>query len=116
MVPQSWIELYVPQLRHSVSWVRPLAWQDKHKYQECLLEVIQSFARLLDRLDSAFKQGFSFSIGGIFYPHSLLQQRNAECLAVGLVNLPTFHPGIGKARDHVNEVRIDNLFVLMSSN
>lgn len=75
---------------------------------------MQSFARLLHYLDLALtEEGFSFLLGGKFYPHSLLQQRNAECLAVGLVNLPASHPGMIMARDHANEVRsIDILFLM----
>lgn len=116
MIPRAWIELYVPQLRYSASWVRPLALEIKQKYRECLLRLTESFARLLSQLDSAFKQDFSFSVGGKFYSYTLLQQRNAEFLAVGLVNLPASHPGIGLAKDHANKVRFNNLLVLISLN
>lgn len=75
---------------------------------------MQSFARLLGRLDIALKQDFYFSWGGKPYSSSLLQQRNAECLAVGLVNLPPIHPGISRARDHANEVRFNDLLFLVS--
>ena len=102
MIPQAWIDLYVPQLRHSVAWVRPLAEETKYKYRECLLRLIQSLAQLLERLDSAFKQDFSFLLGGKRYPYALLQRRNAECLAVGLINLPASHP---VTKDRANKVR-----------
>lgn len=95
---------------------RSAEWEDKHKYEECLLWLVQSFARLLGRLDVAIKQGFSFSVGGRPYRESLLQQRSAECLAVGLVNLPVFHAGVGKLREHLNEVRFITLLMLTPLN
>lgn len=111
MVPQAWIDLYVPQLRLSVAWVRPLAGETKHKYRECLLRLIQSFAQLLDNWDSEFKQDFCFSLGGKPYRSALLQQRNVECLAVGLVNLPASHSENVDTRDFANKVRsINHLF------
>ena len=116
MVPQAWIDLYVPQLRHSVAWVTPLAEETKHKYRECLLRLINRFAQLLDNLDPEFKRDFSFSLGGKNYRSALLQQRNAECLAVGLINLPAFHPGIGPIKDHTNKVRSHSSPVLISLN
>ena len=116
MVPQAWIELYVPQLRHSASWARPSAWETKHKYRECLLGLVQTFAQLLKFLDLAFKRDFSFSIGGKFYPKSLLQRRNAECLAICLVNLPALHSGIVKTRDDINKVCFNTLLVLIFFN
>lgn len=91
-------------------------WEDKHKYEECLLRLVQSFSRLLGSLDVALKQGFSFSFGRWSYSELLLQQRNAECLATGLVNLPVFHAGVGKVREHVNEVRFNTLLILTPLN
>lgn len=119
MVPQAWIDLYVPQMRYSVSWASPPAWEIKHKYRDCLLGLMQSFTRLLNDLDSAFKQNFSFFLGGKPYPYTLLQQlqrRNAEFLAICLVNLPASHFGIAKARNDVNKVCFNTLLVLILFN
>ncbi len=81
-----------------------LVWEDTQRYHECLLQLVQTFSRLLTRLDKALQQGWSFSYGKRKYHQSLLQQRNAEFLAIGLVNLPTFQSGISTARHYANEV------------
>lgn len=90
---------------------RSLVWEDTYKYHECLLQLVQTFSRLLSRLDKALQQGWSFSYGRRNYHQSLLQQRNAEVLVIGLVNLPTFQSGIGTARQYANEVSLGGLML-----
>lgn len=74
----------------------PLRYQDGIIYRGCLLQVVMSFTRIITRLNAALFHKIP--------PVTRLQRRIAEFLAVALVNLPTFEPGIGEARNCVNEV------------
>ncbi|KAL8725520.1 MAG: hypothetical protein Q9166_007306 [cf. Caloplaca sp. 2 TL-2023] len=59
----------------------------KPVYQECFLDLIQSLCEVLTSLDKQIPHNHKFRIGHSEYPMALLQQRNAELLAVALVNL-----------------------------
>ena len=68
-----------------------LDWEDRYKYQQCLVDLVNGFSRLLFRVDWALQgtqAGFAFASGGHSYDKSILQQRNLELLATILINLP----------------------------
>lgn len=85
---------------------KQLGWEDIEIYRECLLRLVQTFSRLLTRLDKELQHELNFFCSGRVYNRSALQQRNAELLAVGLANLPTFQSGISQLRLDINAVSL----------
>lgn len=60
---------------------------DKSLYIQCLDDLTKSFCRILNKLDGQMSASPRFYIGQRSYPIGLLQQRNAEFLAVTHLNL-----------------------------
>ena len=90
ILPKSWIDLHTSKIPHPKESLKPLEWSDKAIYQVCLVRLLTAFCDALSHLDEAFQNPdseFGFSYGGRNYHSSLLQQRNAELLAIVIVNV-----------------------------
>ncbi|OCL09185.1 hypothetical protein AOQ84DRAFT_221144 [Glonium stellatum] len=87
VVPQSWADMHLPWVAAHPS--ATLSESKRYIYQECLIQLVVGFCRILSRLDKAFNNDpdFSFCFGGRGYPRWILQQRNAELLAIAIINL-----------------------------
>ena len=97
VVPRSWVSLYMPSLIRHVERAELLDSSDMEVLRECLLELVNGFARLLWRVDQGFQDGsFAFSYGGKAFPKVALQQRNVELLAIALVNTADYQPQLPK--------------------
>ena len=61
----------------------------RYIYQQCLIRLVVGFCRILSRLDEVFNNDpdFGFCFGGRKYPQRILQRRNAELLAIAIINL-----------------------------
>ncbi|KAL9101119.1 MAG: hypothetical protein Q9163_003596 [Psora crenata] len=84
VLPQAWINLYIPRIPTSALDTEASSWQEKYIYREMLVEVIQSFARLMSRLDGVML--FRFQVHGKPSPTPLLQKRNIDLLLIALAN------------------------------
>lgn len=77
-------------------------------YQECFLGLIQTFCDVLQWLDKVTPPSHKFQNGKSDYPMSLIQPRNAEVLAVSLLNLKLSameNKALPEFPKHVDEVR-----------
>ena len=99
--------LYLPSISHGVRDAKSLAWQDKYVYGQCLIDVVNSFCRLLLRVNQALQNpvDFAFTCGRSTYPRSLLRQRNLELLAIALLNTQNTQPGLYQAWNQFQRVR-----------
>ena len=89
-IPQSWAYSYLPTFVESTQNTNSLDWQDGYVYQQCLVDLVNGFSRLLFRVDGALQDtqaDFTFASGGHSYDKTILQQRNLELLATILINL-----------------------------
>ncbi|KAL8960652.1 MAG: hypothetical protein Q9193_002685, partial [Seirophora villosa] len=87
VVPQSWISMHLMQICRVGSHTQVPNPSDKSQYVQCLDDLTRSFCRILSRLDGQMSASPRFYIGQRGYPIGLLQQRNAEFLAVTHLNL-----------------------------
>ena len=89
MVPQAWLDLYLPRLPHSALPDVPLPWTEKFMYREMLDQLIYAFCSLMERLDGPLVgMDFRYKCSGrVIFPPSLLQQRNVDFLVILVVNL-----------------------------
>lgn len=88
LLTQSWINQHLPSMIEGVFahvWPeeRDELFMEKHKYKECLAHLAMSFSGLIGRLDAALRSNPTLCR----YPPMLLRHRNAELLALVLVNL-----------------------------
>ena len=77
-----------------------LDWTDRIVYQQCLVDLVYRFSRLLSLIDVALQDtqaGFAFASGGHIYDKIMLQQRNLELLATILINLSGNERGFSRA-------------------
>lgn len=87
LIPRSWLDLHLPGiLRRNPMTTTPTTGQ-LAMYCHALVSLLQSFTELLEWLEGPLKEGGKFYVCGRDYPTRLLQQRNAEVLAIILVNL-----------------------------
>lgn len=108
VVPQSWADMHLLWVAAHPSATLP-EWK-RYIYQQCLLQLVVGFCRILSRLDEAFNNDpdFGFCFGGRRYPQWLLQRRNAELLAIAIINLGstnTLVRGFADAWVRAREVR-----------
>ena len=93
VVKRSWVSLYMPALIGHIERAKWLDTLDVEILRECLIDLINGFIRLLWRVDQGFEdKSFAFSYGGRAYPRETLQQRNAELLAIALINVAEYEP------------------------
>lgn len=83
IVPQSWIDIHLPWFSRMIqSQPENVASnREANIYAGCLLELIMCFCQLLSPPVSRFRLGLSH------YPSRLLHQRNAQLVALAIVNL-----------------------------
>lgn len=107
IVPRSWITLHVSRLCEAGSHLKAVQPSDRKKYQQCLVKLTKNFCDILKWLDSRLTRNADFRIGNHPYKIALLQQRNAELLAVSRLNLGLSCADIGLSTQMttaVNEV------------
>ena len=93
VVKRSWVSLYMPALIGHIERAKWLDILDVEILRECLIDLVNGFMRLLWRVDQGFgDKSFAFSYGGRAYPRETLQQRNAELLAIALINVADYEP------------------------
>ena len=93
VVKRSWVSLYMPALIGHVERAKWLDTLDVEILRECLIDLVNGFIHLLWRVDQGFEdKSFAFSYGGRAYPRETLQQRNAELLAIALINVAEYEP------------------------
>ncbi|KAL8670744.1 MAG: hypothetical protein Q9168_004737 [Polycauliona sp. 1 TL-2023] len=112
-VPRSWLSLHVSRLYEIVGSkqlpaVAPVT--RRPIYQDCFLLLIQTFCNGLRWLDNSVPPNHKFQNGNSPYRMSLIQPRNAELLAVALLNLKLSAignaaiPGFQRILEEVNQV------------
>ncbi|KAI4257414.1 MAG: hypothetical protein L6R42_005670, partial [Xanthoria sp. 1 TBL-2021] len=110
VIPRSWLDLHVPRLYEIVGSKQvPAIATIAHRsmYQGCFLALIQTFCDVLRWLDNTVLLNHKFQTGKSDYSMSLIQPRNAELLAVSLLNLKLSAIGNGALpgfQDSVDEV------------
>ncbi|KAL8749312.1 MAG: hypothetical protein Q9199_007761 [Rusavskia elegans] len=107
VIPRSWLYLHVPRLYEIVGSKQvPAIATIAHRsmYQGCFLVLIQTFCDVLRWLDSIISLNQKFQIGKSEYSMSLIQPRNAELLAVSLLNLKLSAIGNGALPGFQNSV------------
>ena len=93
VVKRSWVCLYMPALIRHAERAKWLDISDVEILRDCLIDLVNSFIRLLWRVDQGFEdESFAFSYGGRAYPRETLQQRNVELLAIALINVADYEP------------------------
>ncbi|KAH0558794.1 hypothetical protein GP486_004562 [Trichoglossum hirsutum] len=109
-MPKSWVDMHLPLVADHAHRSNLLDFE-KTIYQESLQLLLSKFCRLLWHLEQAFSRSphdqFSFRFGSSLYPRHFLQRRNAELLAVILINLNNICPyvrGFANAFRDVREV------------
>lgn len=112
LIPSSWIDLHVTSIGKAIHSSEPLHVEDKHRYQQCLIHLGNSFCEILSRLNNAvppLPPDFLLC-SGYTYPALLLRQRNAELVALVVANLAATSPeppiGFNDVWTKAKEVRI----------
>ena len=87
VIPQSWADVHLPWIAAHPS--ATLSESGRYIYQQCLVQLVIGFCRMLSRLDEAFDNDpdFGYCFSGRKYSRWILQRRNAELLAIAIVNL-----------------------------
>ena len=94
-----------------------LDWKARYVYQQCLIDLVNRFSRLLFYVDGALQDsltGFAFASGGQTYDKVMLQQRNLELLATILVNLSGTERGFAQACNTFRTVRPNHHTLMVS--
>lgn len=89
VIPNSWLDLHIASITKTIGSPEPLHGNDKHRYQDCTVQLAMSFCRILSRLDKAV---LSLLCSGKTHQSLLLRQRNAELVAILVANLATTSP------------------------
>ena len=63
-----------------------LEWPDRHRYQQCLIELAKAFCRVLSRLKEA-PSVTKYFWSGTTHEALPLQKRNAELVAIMIANI-----------------------------
>ena len=88
LLTQAWIDLYIPRFADAIHTAEPLqGFEGTHKYQQCLVNLTVAFCRILRRLNDVPPPGISLLCNGNTHHPLLLQQRNAELVAIAVANL-----------------------------
>ena len=100
---QSWINLYHPVISMATSSLEPLEWDDRYRYQQCLIGLTKAFCRVLHRMNRSPTRIALLCCGR---PHEALpfQKRNAELVAILIANLATISPVPGQVWLHAEGV------------
>ena len=88
-IPNSWIDLHVASIGKTFHTLEPLQEDDKHRYQQCLIQSTKSFGLILSRLNQAAPSKDFLLCSGNTHQSLLLRQRNAELVAIAVANLAT---------------------------
>lgn len=86
-IPNSWIDLHVASISKTFHTPEPLQEDDKHRYQQCLIQSTKSFGLILSRLNQAAPSKDFLLCSGNTHQSLLLRQRNAELVAIAVANL-----------------------------
>lgn len=109
VLPNSWIDLHVASISNIIHHLEPLQGDDKHRYQECIIQLAKSFYHILSRLNKAFLSTDFLLCSGTTHQSLLLRQRNAELVAILVANLAATSPqqpiGINEIWARAKEVR-----------
>lgn len=94
LTPNSWIDLHVASMSEATNSPEPPHGDDKHRYQQCLIQLAKSFCRILSRLNKAVPPPPTEFLlcSGLHHPSLLLRQRNAELVAIIVANLAATSP------------------------
>ncbi|KAL8762219.1 MAG: hypothetical protein Q9184_001736 [Pyrenodesmia sp. 2 TL-2023] len=87
VVPRSWISIHLTRICSANTHQQVPIVSDSIKYQQCLVDLMKGFCHLLEWLDRQFSSSPKFFVGSVPYQAALLQQRNAELLALAFLNL-----------------------------
>lgn len=93
IIPNSWIDQHVLSISKARNSLEPLHGDDKYRYKKCLIQLANSFCRILSRMDKAVPPIDSLWCSGRPHKSLLLRQRNAELLAILVANLAATSPG-----------------------
>ena len=86
-VPRSWLDLHLADILKENVISATLDSEQRFAYRDALLLLITTFIELLQKLNGPLQADASFHSHGCGYPSRILQQRNAELLAIIIVNL-----------------------------
>ena len=97
VLPNSWIDLHVASIGKAIYSAEPLQVDDKHRYQDCLIQLAKSFCYILSRLNKADLTNDSLLCSGTTHKSMLLRQLNAELIAILIASLAAIshEPPIG---------------------
>ena len=113
VIPNSWIDLHVRSIRNAIRSPESLQRDDKHRYHGCLIQLAKGFCRILGRLNIATLPTEFLTCSGRPHHPLLLRQRNAELVAVLVVNLAATSPepptGFNEIWARAKEVRFSEI-------
>ena len=87
LVPQSWLDLHLAGILKRYRFEAPFTWEQRCTCRDSLVLLLTTFIKLLQWLNEPLQANADFDTGGRSYPRRILQQRNAELLAVIIINL-----------------------------
>ncbi|KAL8684834.1 MAG: hypothetical protein Q9224_006108, partial [Gallowayella concinna] len=87
VLPQTWLYLHLPLVCDSAASRKLHMPSHKREYQNCLLRLVKQFCVVLKYMDQQLWPNSNLRLGNQNYQISLLQQRNAELLAIALLNI-----------------------------
>lgn len=110
VIPNSWIDLHDASISKVIDSPEPLQGDDRHIYQQCLVQLAKSFCHILSRLNQANLSKDFLLCSGTPHQPLLLRQRNAEFVAVLVANLSATSPerpsGFNEVWAGAKEVRL----------
>ena len=86
VMTQSWIDLYHPTIIMATNLREELEWDDRCRYQQCLIGLAKSFCRVLRRLHESPSR-ITFLCSSRPHEPLPLQKRNAELMAILIANV-----------------------------
>lgn len=89
LIPHSWLDLHLHDILSLNKLSTLPSFDQRSVYRDALVFLIKAFVELLTWIDNNLQPGQSFVVCGRGYHTRLLQQRNAELLALILVNFPS---------------------------
>ena len=89
MIPRSWLDLHIAGILNQNDLGGRPSWDQRCTFRDALLLLLKTFIDLLHRLNESLQNDAGFYVCGTWYHSRILQQRNAELLAVIMVNLAT---------------------------
>ena len=92
VIPNSWIDLHIKSTSKTMHSPEPLQGDDKYRVQGCLVQLAKNFCHILSRMNLAAQPRDFLVCSGNTHPSLLLRHRNAELVAILLVNLASQLP------------------------